>query len=812
MIDILADLPDDVRDAIAPHTAPPPGMLEAISIAIASKRDEAKAARTSSGIESVWLECEEAYVGIDDANRGDFHDAKWSKPMSMDGPVTTGKVARNDEYKSTAFVRLTARYVDAGAAKLSEILLPADDKAFSLTETPIPALIKAKGDTSQVMHDGMGNAPLTRPAKPGELPPQAQVSEPGVVPSPVSAPVLAPGAVPAAGAGGGQPMVPLTVKDLAEENIEIARKKAKAAERRIYDWMVECQYTAEMRKVVFDGARIGTGVVKAPYPKSSRSVVTKKGDDGTIGIEIEERITPAAKWVDPWNIFPDPACGESFRDGDYIFERDYLSERQVRELKKIPGYITSQIDRVIEEGPSKTGRDDAGSKTGPKAKSRYEVWYFYGQIAAREMECICAAADRPYREKEKKPVHAIVTLINSCVVRATVNPLDSGDFPYHHFPWQRRAGNWAGIGVAEQVKMPQQTINAATRAMLNNAGKSAGSQIVINQGSIHPADGSPRMTPDKVWYKTGDSIGDDVRKDFMAITIPNVTDQLMKIIQYALQLAEESTSIPLITQGQSGPTTPDTFGAAQLQNNNANQLLRSIGYAFDDYITEPIVRQFYEWLLLDQEIPDEEKGDFSINAHGSIALVERAIQDQTISQMAALSLNPAYGFDPKKWATMFLKSKRIDPKEVQYTEEEQAKIAAVPPPPPPAVQVATIRAEVDRAKIVSEQQASQQTVANEMKIAESAQALAGKRIDVDHQKTATSATLKLHEMQERRELAMLEYANRHQVSLDQAKTELAKTAMTLDVQRELSGVRDAQVAPAAAEPEGRAPNGEGFEK
>ena len=31
------------------------------------------------------------------------------------------------------------------------------------------------------------------------------------------------------------------------------------------------------------------------------------------------------------------------------------------------------------------------------------------------------------------------------------------------------------------------------------------------------------------------------------------------------------------------------FGAAQLQNNNATSLLRAVGYAFDDHITEPLV-------------------------------------------------------------------------------------------------------------------------------------------------------------------------------------------------------------------------------
>jgi hypothetical protein len=39
------------------------------------------------------------------------------------------------------------------AAKLAEILLPPDDKAFSIKETPLPELVKAKKDNSQVVSD-----------------------------------------------------------------------------------------------------------------------------------------------------------------------------------------------------------------------------------------------------------------------------------------------------------------------------------------------------------------------------------------------------------------------------------------------------------------------------------------------------------------------------------------------------------------------------------------------------------------------------------------------------------------------------------
>ena len=782
--DPLANLPDDVRQLIEPHVDPSPDVLAAIGVEIAAKRDEAKAARSSSGIESVWKDCEDAYVGIDDANRHEFTDAKWAKSVSMEGPVTTSSRAPQTDYRSTVYLRLTSRYVDAGVAKLGEILLPADDKAFSFDAMPVPELIAAKDDTSPVVHSDLG-MPLTRPLAPGETPPPEAPAPSSAAPAPAGAP-----AAPAPA------RVPLTVADFAREAIELARKKAKAAETRIYDWMVETQYRAEVRKVIADAARIGVGVLKAPTPKSKRVMAVSKAGDG-INLEIKEKIVPAGVWVDPWNIFPDPACGENIHDGDFIFERDFMSARQVRGLKKLPGYITAQIDKVLEEGPDKANAesDRRGSQTTQANKGRYTVWYFYGQLTRDEVRAIDQASGKPETGDEADAdnaddMHVIVTLINDSVVRATINPLDSGSFPYHSMPWQRRAQHWAGVGVAEQMRTPQKVTNAALRALLNNAGKSAGSQLVINEGAIRPADGSWTITPDKIWFKTQDG-SPDVRQDFQAIEIPNVTNELMQIITLGERFAEETTSIPLVAQGQSGATTPDTFGAAQLQNNNANQLLRSIGYAFDDFITEPVVRQFYEWLLLDPDVPDEEKGEFQIDAHGSAALVERAIQDQSIAQMGAMAANPIYGLDPKKWAKLFLQSKRLKPDQVQYTEEEQAKLAAAPPPEAPAVTVAKIAADAQLKLGVMKQQADQQTAQAEGQIAAAAHVLEGGKVQVQQQKNHLDATLAAQKLEMEHQRALMDYANRQKISLDQAKAQLARTAMSLQTERDLNTANNA---------------------
>jgi hypothetical protein len=831
---VLAEAGAQVRDLIVPYLDPPDELLDSLSQAVAEKRDEAKKARTSNGIEGIWEYCEEAYVGIDNANRGEFGGSHWSKPMVMNAPVTTDRAQRGANTKSTAYVRLTARYVDAATAKIAEILLPADDKAFSISATPVPDLIKALGDKSPVVLDN--GQPAMRNLKPGEQPPPvapsasqppapqplppgpvapapaAPLSTPappvaGAAPAPAAASPLAglaalsgqpQGAAPGAPAPPAQPQVQITAADLAQEHLDLLEEQAKKAEDRIYDWMIESRYRAEIRKLLFDGSRLGVGVLKGPFPKFNKAMAVSKILDPKRGpgieVKFDSKVQPGFSWLNPWNAFPDPACGENIHDGDYFLERDYLSRRQVRELKKLPGYIEDQIDLVLEEDPDDGSQNEKqeNQQPGPtRRKGRYEVWYFYGSIKREELACCYRRSGRRLLgsdvSADQKEVYAIVTMINRRVIRAAINPLDSGSFPYHSFPWQRRSGSWAGIGVAEQMKMPQTTTNAGVRAMLNNAGISAGSQVVIDLSAIVPADGVMAVTPNKIWYRSKDVQG-PVSDAFQVFNIPNMTDQLMKIVQFGMQLAEESTSIPLITQGQSGPTTPETLGATQLQDTNANQLLRSVGYSFDDHITEPVVLQSYEWLLLDPNVPDDEKGDFQIDAHGSVALVERAIADQTIAGLVTSASNPIYGLNPRRTMKQYIKSKRLKADDFANTEQEQSKIDASPPQPY-QVQVA---------------QANNQS---REKIAAGDQAIEKEKADNDQREVATEATVELHR------ISVLE---------SQVKALLAGKAMQLNVEQQLNAQNNAadihkhhNPVPAPAPPAqvpGRAADGHAFDQ
>jgi hypothetical protein len=602
-------------------------------------------------------------------------------------------------------------------------------------------------------------------------------------------------------------MVPLTVQDVAKEKMDEATKRAKKAEQRIWDWMIEGKYAPEMRKVIHDAAKLGSGVMKGPYPVSRRSKAILAGaDKQTIQLKIVEKIAPGMKRIRPQDFFPDPACGDDVHSGDYCFERARLTERLLKDLAREPGYDATAIEQVVKEGPGKANLvTEDKARIDDRFDQRYEAWFYYGYLKHEEVRALAAAVHNEAwsREiedglesdslKELSTVPVLCTLVNDSVIRAVLHPLDSGAFPYHVIPWLPVENSPWGKGVVQQICSAQNIINGATRALCNNSGHSAGVQLVIDTLCIEPVDGSWIITPNKVWKKVNDDSADDVKKAFESYVFPNIGDALLKVIEYGFRLCEESTNIPLITQGQSGKTTPQTLGATQIQDTNANQLLRSIGYRFDDYATEPIVGQLYEYLLTDENVPADEKGDFKINAHGSVALVERHIQQQTIVGMSSIVLNPAFAIDPEKWLEQYLKGNRLNPKDFQLTDEQKKALAQQPPPKDPRIVAAELKAQTDKYK------ADKDTDRD------------AAYVQAETERTRVEYEVAMAELEAKTNLEMLKYANAHKIKLMEVKSEMARDAMKIAAQKEMAAEdRAHEVLKPPTEPIGRAPTGKSF--
>lgn len=629
-------------------------LLDKLGISLAASRSKAMLDRESSGIEQDWQDDEEYYEGVDDANRDERRSWR-SKP-----PGQTAATPASQSSMSTVFVNITRPYVDAASARIGDMLLPTDDRAWMIKPTPIPELANmAEGK----FPDQVARQALTEAGGDKALA-QAQLGK----------------------------AVEKAVADMEE-----AKKKADDAQKQIEDWHVECQYHAEMRQVLEDVCKLGTGIFKGPVPVKEKAVAFVNG-----ALVMREEIQPASYRVDPWNFYPDGGCGERIKNGSHCWERDDIAEKGLVALKGGPGYFDDQIESVLSDGPLKATKE-APLRPTPEGhsadkSSQYEIWYFHGTLNREDLEtlgCECPAG-------EHVAVPADVTMVNNRIIKAVVSPLDNGGLPYDVMVWQKRSGFWAGIGVARQIRTPQEIVVAAGRNLMDNAGRAGGPQLVVQQGVVTPHDGIYEVTPWKVWLAATDADSQHVENAFRFVVVPALTKELMEIIQLGLKLAEDVTGLPLLLQGQQG-SAPDTLGGLQMMSNNASAVLRRVARLYDDRITEPHVGRYYGYLLMYGE--DSMKGDFQIDARGSSALVQRDIENQAIAEMVKMVGNPIFGIDPKKWAAEWLKAKHLDPKRFEFDDDKWQQIVAnmAKGASDPRLAVAQLRAETETKLMQMEQ-------------------------------------------------------------------------------------------------------------
>lgn len=721
---------------------------------IIARRKEAIDHRANSGIEQEWIEDEECYQGIDDGNRHEFAGGA-TKPLAGG----SSPLKRDRPYGSTVVPNITGPYVDAAAARIGDMLLPTDDRNFAIDPTPIPDL----GD-------------VVRSLVQQSQQPQAQD---GAVPMPD-------------GSVATLDQLDAQVKQTKAE----AQRKADKAQTRIDDWLVECDYHGELRQVIDDCAELGSGVIKGPTPVLRR-LKRWQQLDGQAVLEIKETYAPASKRISCWDLFPDKDCGTNIHAGDYIFERDRLSPSKLRDLKGQDGYLEDEIERVLEQKPSKHTQAGKPDKKENDHSDLYEVWYYYGVIKPEELEaagCEC--------EDDAPVVYAILTIVNDLIIRASINPSSEGAFPYDLIPWKRRPNMPWGMGVAREIRTPQRMVTAAARNLMNNAGLAAGPQIIYRRTGLKPRDGKWEIRPNKFWEADDDT---DVTKAFTSVVFPMLLAELERIIQLGMKFAEDVTGLPMLLQGQQGKA-PDTVGGLTILNNNANAVLRRIARLFDSKITEPHIGRYYDWLMEYGEDP-EEKGDCTVNARGSSALVERDIQTQEMVQLLQLSTNPAFGKSPKRAMDEYLKSRRFDPTAFDYTEQELEQQAQQEQPKAPAVQAAEIRAqnavEVANIRAQVEMATDKTDVDRDMIYSQAEMA----RVDNEHQ-------ARMAELAVRRELAMLDYANKNQLKLNDVRSQLAQTAAKIKSTERLAamGAAASQMPKPPVEPPGRAPAGQSFQR
>lgn len=709
--------------------------LQAFGANLASQRDEWIRARYSTGTDKRWLEDVDQYHARDNINRA---ASQMMTSVEQGYPVTTQGAT---PHRSTVYIGLTRQKTNAAEARLADILLPTDDRNWGIQPSPLPVVFGLDKSENPAVDPRTGQQMVDR---------------------------------------NGQPLLE---KDMVKAIREMADERAKAMQTEIDDQLMECDYNSEVRKMIHDAAMLGTGVLKGPIVtnrvrKAWQPQVDAQGEQVQV-IEIVEEITPASFRVDPRNVWPDPGCGEDIHTGKGIYERDMMTAKQVRELAKQPGYMKEQLRKVLEEGPkqSATMVEITDEQKREQYRNLYEVWTYWGEVNHEDLEC--AGVDVGEKD-ELRSTSGCVVFVNNTVVKAFLNPLETGDIPYDFYPWEKASGSVWGFGIPYLMRAQQKVLNAAWRQMMDNAGVSSGPQIVVKPGVIQPADKQWQLSSRKIWYATDDI--DDVRKAFTAFEFNSHQEELAAIIEMASKLADEETGMPMMLQGEKG-TAPDTVGGMQMLMNNSNVVLRRLVKQFDDYVTKPHIRRYYDYNMMYSDREDI-KGDFNIDARGTSALLIRDIQNQAFLNLLAAGGNPVYGplLNQKKLFEKALQAQHIDPAEIMKTDEqiqqEQQQAAESPQAQDPALAIAQMRIQGEQAKLQAKSQIDTQLA--QMK-AEAEYA----RLQQAQQAQQVEMSMMLQKLQMEREIEMLKLAQTKELTLEEIKAKLADTAIKERGKKEL---------------------------
>ena len=724
--------------------------IEAFAEAILAKRSEAIEFRAACGVERRWKISE---------NLIDYADEKGDRVSMLDYASGEAPVKSRGPNRSRVSMNVVRGRCETAEGRFSDTMLPVDDKNWALKVTPKPKMRDMQEDDRPAMQQGQ---PITD-------------------------------------ANG----KPARMKDVALDIKTRAEKKMRGMELEIEDQLTECDFNGESRKLIGSASKMGTGILKGPSVVKSvkrnwrpETGQDESGFEKTVHVlDTKEDNQPASKMVSVWNVYPSPDCGEDIAKASYIWEKDTIRPREVRELIGLPGYNEAQLMKVLEEVPRKTSVTNDNRKNQYRVQSEqltkgslYERWEYHGDVSREDMEllgCECP---------EQKSVSACVVFINDRPVKAALNTLDTGDLPYDFFQWTKVSDEPWGVGIPYMMMWGQRVIDAAWRAMMDNAGDSAGVNLAIM--GLEPADGKWEIGGKRIWRPDAESEIDDIRKAITQFQIENNQEPLQRIIELNLRFIDLETSIPTIFQGEA-QETPETLGATNIMVDSANTSIRNRIKRYDDQVTRRHLRRYYDWNMQYNE-NSEIKGDFDVDPRGVSVLYEKDQQAQLLLQVFALKADPdiARKTDWDKAIEQFYASRRLnilkDDTQMQAAEEAAAQ---QPQPANPVLEVAQVRVdgELKKAEMV------QQSDMAELKFkAEQAE------LERQHDRT-----MKEMDLQQK----MMEYAEKRNIEIDKLKAQLALGSAGMNLQKELSDKKAvAEVSTPPTEPVGKAPVGESYQR
>lgn len=535
---------------------------------------------------------------------------------------------------------------------------------------------------------------------------------------------------------------------------EVMAFKIDLMEREMETHLENCRYGTQARKSGWERVVLGTGIMKAPTNSTrlKKKYVKMPQKDGKI-LRVPRLVVenvPYIYRVNPWYFFPDDSVND-IEDAEDTIEVHPMSKTQLVDFLKNPGYMKDAVQKCLDEEPKQyinsPFNDPAYLTQGINLlKDRYLVLEYHGPIKKSDLETLGLS---PAVDNSDEFYFAEVWVCNGRCIRVEFSNLE-GCYrcPYVVSAWEPDPASIFGFGIPMLVRDQQRVVNETFKMMLDNAGISAGPQVIVDTTLIKPAEGGLECTPWKVWY--AQEYGADVSKAIQFFMPQNAFEGLSALFTMSMGLADNESSIPNLTLNMGAPTgaSDSATGMAIAQQSAASPLFYK-SEQWDDQITKPLIEMLYDWEM--QYNPkDEIKGTYDVDVKTSTSFLQNGISQQKLEKLLMICSQPnspvTEHVNLDDLTQSFLLGMHLPSRTIVKTPEALAQERAKRPPAPPDPNLLKAQAEMekvqnDKARIQLE--AQQQQIDTGLKHQEAQMTYdLGVRTDQTRNKEADASVLK----------------------------------------------------------------------
>lgn len=458
------------------------------------------------------------------------------------------------------------------------------------------------------------------------------------------------------------------------------------------------KYSYNCRQSMWDRVVMGTGVLKGPASVGKLVRAYTKMEGTTVWVPtVSVDYAPAIVRTNPWFFYPDETVDETNKLNDTI-ETHPMSALQLKKYLKHEGFNAEAITRVLEKKAEEFNSTNWAefatlSENNPNLyKDKYLVLEYHGPITKTQLDqmeidpCYDSINDEYYGE---------VWACQGEILRIELESIEATfSVPYYMSVWEKDPASVFGYGVPLMMEDAQRVVNESWHMILDNSAISSGPQVAMQKSLIEPANGKWELGPRQIWYLTDSQATVDQAIQFF--NVPNVTAQIVPIMQMAQGFAEEESGIPLITAGLTSPETSDTATGEMMIRQASTTLLDFMSEEWDDNITAPIIENMYAWNM-QNSTRDEIKGSYVIDVRTSTQYKNKQLHIRDLEKLSVESAqNPALAkfLNPDRLAKARLDLMSIPSKSILKTADELKadEEAAKKAPPDPALMELQLKA------------------------------------------------------------------------------------------------------------------------